>query len=241
MPKYKIAIGLTSGADSRIHWQPLISAFQAMSGRDWSDYELTVLPSAGLYINLNRNEIADTFLHKTECDYLLYIDHDNGFFPDFLDLFMEDMADPEVKIVSGVYYLKQLNSTILVAGQKPKGESVFRCDHYPQEAFAKPGLKNISKDFSSDGGLVGAGMLMLKRELLEEMTFPWFDSRFHNVESAAGPKLWYFLGEDNFFCMKAQEEGFDIYLDTRIRSPHMQGGDCYPRKWKQYKEARLCT
>lgn len=239
MPKYKIAIGLTSGGDRRVHWVGLISAFQAMSGRDWSDYEFTVIPSGGLYIGLNRNEVAETFLYKTDADYLLYIDHDNGFFPDFLEYFMEDMADPEVKIVSGAYYLKQPNSTVLVAGQKPQNETVFRCDHYPAEAFAKPGLKNITRDYSSAGGLVGAGMLMLKRELLKEMTFPWFDERWHRAEGE-GPKLWYFLGEDNYFCMKAQEEGFDVYLDTRIRSAHWQGNDCFPKKWRQWEEAKLC-
>lgn len=241
MSSYKIAIGLTAGADRRVHWIGLISAFQAMSGRDWSDYEFTVLPSGGLYIALNRNEIADTFIKKTDADYLLYLDHDNGFFPEFLEYFMEDMADPDVKIVSGAYYLKKPNSTVMVAGQKPVGESIFRCDYYPAEAFAKPGLKNITQDFSSEGGLVGAGMLMIKREVLMKMDFPFFDSRFHDVAASAGPKLWYFLGEDNYFCMKVQEAGFDIHLDTRIKSSHYQGSDCFPRKWKQYEEAALCT
>ena len=34
----------------------------------------------------------------------------------------------------------------------------------------------------------------------------------------------------------AQEKGFDIYLDTRIESPHMLGDRCYPPEWNPYVE-----
>jgi hypothetical protein len=239
MPKYKIAIGLTAGADQRVHWVGLISALQAMSKRDWSDYEFEIISQAGLYISLNRQDIAEAFM-KSDSDYLLYLDHDNGFFPDAFDLFMEDFENPEVNIVSGLYYLKTPGTRIYVAGQKPHNEKIFRCDHYPEEAFVKKGLLNISKDFGGAGGLVGTGILMLRRSVFKKMKYPFFDSRFHNAltEDGAPSKIWYFLGEDNYFCMKAQEEaGFDIYLDTRIRSPHMQGDTCFPDEWKQYKGA----
>lgn len=242
MSQHKIAIGITSGADCRVHWVGLISAFQAMSGRDWSDYKFEMIPSSGLYIGLNRNEIVETFL-QGDSDYLLFIDHDNGFFPDFMDYFMEDMANPDVKIVSGVYYLKDPRQRVFVAGQKPKNEVIFRCDHYPEEAFVRKGLLNITRDFDGDGGLVGAGMLMIKREVFLGMEFPYFEERFHSVASntGTGKKLWYYLGEDNYFCMKVQQSGFDIYLDTRIRSPHMMNKSCFPPNWIQYKEARLWT
>jgi hypothetical protein len=81
---------------------------------------------------------------------------------------------------------------------------------------------------------------MLRKRVFEVMEFPYFDSAFHQVFKDDGEqtKLWYFLGEDNHFCMKVQEQaGFDVYLDTRIKSPHMQGADCFPEEWKQYEGA----
>jgi GT2 family glycosyltransferase len=141
--------------------------------------------------------------------------------------------------VSGAYYIKRPNSNILVAGQKAPQTPIFKCEFYPQEAFAQEGLKNISKDFSSDGGLVGAGFLLVRKEVFEAMEYPYFDATFMNKEVEDSPDISYFIGEDNYFCLKVQEAGFDIYLDTRIKSPHMSGPQCFPAKWKQYKELKL--
>jgi len=244
MPKYKIAIGLTSGPDLKVHSVGLISAFQAMSGRDWSDFQFEIVYGHGIYISLNRNLVVINFL-RTDCDYLLFIDSDNGFFPEAFDQLMEVMEDEEVKIVSGAYYVKDPNKRSLVAGQKAEITDIFKCEFYPEEAFAQEGLKNITRDYSSDGGLVGAGFLLVRREVFEAMKYPYFEAMTHHktVDSGTTPsgyrEIEYFMGEDNYFCLKAQEHGFDIYLDTRIKSPHMVGNMCFPPKWRQFKELKL--
>jgi GT2 family glycosyltransferase len=238
MSKYKIGIGLTAGPQCMVNWVGLISAFQAMSGRDWSDYQFEIFAGNSIYISLNRNLVVLNFL-KSDCDYLLFLDHDNGFFPEAFDQLMEVMEDSEVKIVSGAYYLKKPNCTTLVAGQKAPHTPIFKCEFYPQEAFVQEGLKNISKDYSSDGGLVGAGFLLVRKEVYEALEYPYFHDTYLTKEVKGTPGISYFLGEDNYFCMKVQEAGFDIYLDTRIKSPHMAGGQCFPAKWKQYKELKL--
>jgi GT2 family glycosyltransferase len=235
MSKYKIAIGLTTGPDLKVHCVGLVSAFQAMSGRDWSDYEFDVMVGHGIYIPLNRNKIARNFLQSSS-DYLLFLDHDNGFFPEAFDQLMDVMENhPEVLILSGAYYLKNPNMRIMVAGQKAKNNPLFQCEFYPEEAFAQEGLKNITKDFSSDGGLVGAGFLLIRREALEIMDHPYFDATY-TLHSEMVPPTSVFMGEDNYFCLKAQEAGIDLYLDTRIKSPHMMGSKCFPPKWNQIKE-----
>lgn len=236
MSKYKIAIGLTSN-NCLVHWVTLISAFQAMSGRDWSDYHFEPVPAFGIYINYNRNCVVDYFLDKTECDYLMFLDYDNGFFPEVFDLFMEDMSDPEVKIVSGTYYLKDPKKRTYVAGQQAETSELFICDFYPEEAFVGERLINITKNHSSGNGLVGAGCLMVKREVFEDLDKPWFDNRYHNKVLKDERKILMFLGEDNYFCLHAQDNGYDIYLDTRIKSPHMAGKACFPYEWKQFEEA----
>ncbi len=70
------------------------------------------------------------------------------------------------------------------------------------------------------------------------MEYPYFEAKTHH-KGVTGGKVEYFMGEDNYFCMKAQKAGFDIYLDTRIKSPHMQGNMCFPPQWKQYEDLKL--
>lgn len=219
-----IAVGLTSG-NHQVHWVTLISLFQLVSERDMRQYRFTPLPESGMYIEVNRNNIASAFLDDTDADYLWFLDFDNGFFPDMLDFFMEDMARDDIDIVSGLYMQKssieRWNAGIRPPHMSMGWEMLTRDSHlFPNEPVC------LTTEYGSTSGLVPTGLLMVKRHVFETVPFPWFSTITH----AHG-----FLGEDCFFMEEAQRAGFKVWIDPRIRSPHMNNDTCWPPEWKNYK------
>jgi hypothetical protein len=75
------------------------------------------------------------------------------------------------------------------------------------------------------------------------MEFPWWSAGWQpGSKSPARAYVcnehgdYVYLGEDNYFCKKAQKHGFDIYLDTRIKSPHLIGNASHPPEWHPFDE-----
>jgi GT2 family glycosyltransferase len=233
MPKYKIAIGFPTG-DRLVHQCVPISLVDMLSERDWTDYRFTVLPETSMYIAVNRNKIVREFL-KTDCDFLYFWDSDNGIYPDAFDIFMEDMQQPDVHIVSGMYHRKEpLLRTCLGISFPGMGED-YTCE---TAMFVNSGLVNLSTVVGSVRGMVGTGALMIRREVLEAIPKPQFENLFYLGPEYQGERRLGHKTEDVDFCEKAQAHGYHIYVDTRIRSPHYQGEDCFPESWKQWEESK---
>ena len=230
MQKHKIALGMISN-DHKVHWGIVASLLQMLS-RGEAKYEFTPVFQKGLYLDKLRNGVAGEFMLSTDCKYLLFVDYDNGFHPDTLDLFMEDMEKPGVHIVSGKYFFKN-KDMMMVAGFRHEScqEGFYK---FIPEGGISGDLVNISK-MGLTGAMVGCGCLMISRYALENISYPWFQTPWesyytpHN-DSRVG---WSMTGEDAFFCRLAEKHGFDIYLDQRIRSPHYKGEKCYPKEWDQ--------
>jgi hypothetical protein len=58
----------------------------------------------------------------------------------------------------------------------------------------------------------GTGCLMINTEVFMEVDYPWFE--FVNVDGKT-------IGEDVNFCYNAGKAGFEIYVDTDIRTEHL--------------------
>jgi hypothetical protein len=204
----------------------MVASFMKMitDGR-YTGVEFIPIFETGIYIDEIRNRIGVKFL-KTDADFLFFLDYDNGLPIDWLELFMEDFEDPKVKIVSGAYYFKNELET-LVAGihrpELPEGTYLW----LPKHAYSER-LVNLSSIPSSDAGIFGNGCLMLRREVLEHMLYPWWETRYGPGQG--GVMFW---GEDTGFCRNAEAAGIDLYIDLRIKSPHMAGDKCYPEEWRQ--------
>jgi len=232
MPKYKIAIGLTTG-NHMTHVALPISLIKMMSGRDWSNYEFTPLHENSIYIELNRNNIVVDYLN-TDSEYLFFWDADNGLFPEYFDVFMDVMDNnDDVNILSGEYYRKtpqvlpESGIKIPVHGVKLPGQDMFTSD---ENMFPNDGLYNLSTMFDSEG-LVGTGCLMVRKKVFEKMEHPWFRTDFYTSTMFGKVE---FVTEDTYFCLEAQKAGFDIHLDTRLKSPHYAGGESWPKEWHQF-------
>ncbi len=57
----------------------------------------------------------------------------------------------------------------------------------------------------------GTGCLLIKREVFEKMPRPWF--------GLGTPDQW--LGEDVFFCKRAKESGFEVWIDPMLEVGHI--------------------
>jgi hypothetical protein len=227
MKPYKIAVGLIT-VDYKVHWA-MVASFLKMLSRDFSGYEFTPIFQQGIYIDELRNRVCTKFL-ETDCEFLFFLDYDNGLQADWLDCFMEDFEDPEVNIVSGIYEFKTDKCDYVAGVQRPYMPA-GTYEWVNRVSFTKP-LINLSKDYGSVGGMVGAGCLMIRKSALEKMHYPYFESKFVRV-----PDGMLFWGEDTGFCANAEQDGLSIHLDQRIKSPHMAGDTCYPPEWRQFEKS----
>jgi hypothetical protein len=61
--------------------------------------------------------------------------------------------------------------------------------------------------------VVGAGCLLIRREVFEKMSGPWFTSEWRGDGH---------LSEDFSFCEKAKKAGFPIVVDTSVNPLHLE-------------------
>jgi len=62
----------------------------------------------------------------------------------------------------------------------------------------------------------GAGLIMIKREVVESLLFPWFRHKWMRTDTEA----WQ-TPEDVGFCLYAREHGYKIYLDHSCKINHL--------------------
>lgn len=79
---------------------------------------------------------------------------------------------------------------------------------------------------------VGGGALLVKREVFEQLPYPWFGREcLKYIDEKTGEEHTAITGEDISFCMKAKEAGIDIWLDAdAIFTHHLDRGSFGPMK-----------
>lgn len=223
MNKYKIAIGYISGG-GLMHYGVTASVYDWMSKGMADRYELTpIFAPPSIYICKNRNHVGAAFLTYTDCDYLLMLDADNGLTAEGLDYFMEDFRDRDVGIVTGKYLYKGDKRGLMVCGYCPPAATKNFHASLPENAFATD-VVNVTQAMGR--AVVGCGCLMVRRDVLASLPYPWFRVVWDGNETGTT-----MVGEDLYFSYLAQDHGYDIYLDQRIKSPHYAGKECYPPEW----------
>jgi GT2 family glycosyltransferase len=66
---------------------------------------------------------------------------------------------------------------------------------------------------------VGAGFVIVRRDVWEAIDGHWFDYEHYNGRQ---------LGEDVAFCHKVADAGFEILLDPRVRLAHLKVMEVHP-------------
>lgn len=151
-----------------------------------------------LEVAVARNMLTTMFLEQTDATHLLFWDDDILPPPDGLMRLLEDNAP----IVSGFYVSRQPPAQPVVYQRLPP----LRKHLYQPVAPQHPGL------FYADG--VGAGFLLIRREVFERIPRPWF-------QFLCGRPRGENISEDFYFCEKAIKAGYKILVDGRVSCGHV--------------------
>ena len=151
-----------------------------------------------MIVHWARNELAKSSLEHTNhltgqtFTHLLWLDDDHVFNPD-LALYLA--RNQHLDMVSALYYAR-IGKHIPVAYVKDDTDDKYR--HFPL-IQAPDGLAEVDA--------VGFGALLMRLDVLEGMEYPFFS--FDRC------------GEDIYFCVKAKEKGFKVWLDGSYRLGHI--------------------
>lgn len=156
------------------------------------------------YVHMNRERCVEHAL-QAGADYLLFIDSDMTFKEDSL----ARLLTLNVDIASVTYNMRGY----------PKC-SVIKLDKIYDKEYAVDAsvterpipLEKIKNPFRC--AAAGTGFMLIKMAVFRKITRPWF---FFTPE-LDGLKA---TGEDVFFCGKARDVGFDIWIDPSIRVGHI--------------------
>jgi len=155
----------------------------------------------GYQIDQIRNLIADWVVKGY--DYLFSVDSDIAFEPDTLVKLLSHDCDA----VTGLYI------------QRKPGQHILEI--YEQNAHG--GFVNADYATLKDRGLVeiagaGFGCILIKRAVFTTIGYPQF--KYHSALSHNDT-----VSEDVFFCQRARECGFRIWVDTSIKCRHIGMGE----------------
>jgi hypothetical protein len=164
---------------------------------EWSKAEST-------YIHEGRNVLVCGKTNSLErpkipvgVSHFLCLDADISFEPEHL----KKLLDWNLPIVSGVYRSRKV-STEYVAGK-----------WVLVEGNMGPALPDSTKGFMTDVDWVGAGFLLIKREVFEKLPYPWFHHAWVDYIEEDGTKHRTQTGEDLSFCLLAKKNGYAIACD----------------------------
>ena len=173
-------------------------------------------------IEIARNGIVVEAL-KNKCTHVLMVDDDNPIPADTLEKFIED--DKDIVIAP-------------ILSRNPNSKGVHDlCAFYKKEVDGVKLYENIEQ-FKDDGFLHkidggGTGCMLIKIEVLQKL-FPVYKERifertrdvFEKPITVDG-KEWTerTMSEDVQFCERAIENGFEVWLDSRIKPLHITGNN----------------
>lgn len=183
----KIAIGIL--AMDMMHSDFATSLIQ-MLDYSWSKgIKIAILRRGGCYLDDMRNKVVQDVLAQEDAEYLMFLDTDMTFPANTLEVLLGHDKD-----IVGCNYLRRRpphNSTVVGLDCR-----VIGTDHR--------GLEEVAA--------VPTGVVLIKREVLKKMEFPWFLTVYRKHED--GKIVQY--GEDVTFCLQARNAGIKVWCDHEL-------------------------
>jgi hypothetical protein len=162
-------------------------------------FHTEIMTTRGFMADSARNAAVWHLLTKTNADYLLFVDADNGLPPDTVPRLMAHKKD----VVCGVYPLKE----------RPFLPVMYRYYKRPEENKGKALYHSIleyEKGSLLRADAAGTGCMMISRKVLETVKPPWFSF----LEGGT---------EDMYFCRQLEKYGFELWVDTSVECGHLRG------------------
>lgn len=161
----------------------------------------SIMPLSGMPFDHARNTGVQRAL-EGGYDNLFFLDDDVIIPPDTYQILKSRNKD----IISGLYY-RRADPMVPCMLKRIHGSSPTWITSYSENE-----LKEV--DF------VGAGCLLIKRDVLEKVKKPWFNWLVDDDNNNPYGKI----SEDFYFCKKSQESGFKIFVDTSVQCRHVGYG-----------------
>lgn len=151
-----------------------------------------------------RNHITRGFLDHPEFTHCFMVDADMAFPPESLRVMLELDKD----IVGAIY--------------TNKGGKAFETKQIKPHlvSFEEDGYKLLEGHNGLPfklNGFVGAGLLLIKREVLEKLPWSHFWAPITDDPNNEGGVM----GEDTLFCKNAIEAGFEVWVEPRLPVGHI--------------------
>jgi len=188
----------------------------------------------GPYIDLNKNLVVDEFL-ETNLTHVLFIDADSV---PRDRLCLAKLLLAEKSVISGIQAFKIFPTLWSVGVQdRKKKEGKLNVTWYdgiqtsPDPVYHPwdfyPKLKNKIQRVLVFGG----GFVLVKREVLEKIEFPWF-----GTNTIGDAEKWKFQGEDFWFAGRCFEAKIPVYVHWGVQVEHCDGRRAYPLRFEKDKE-----
>jgi len=173
-------------------------------------FQVLVNPGDSL-ITRSRNNLAHDFLHKSDCDYLLFLDTDLDFQAEDIRRLISNRRQDA--LVCGQYAIKQ--AELRMCYNRLAGETIGPDD-----------MLRVAES--------GTGAMLIPRAILECYREKFKDKLEYTDDQFKDKRISFFdvgviketsecsryLSEDWLFCRRVRQLGFSVYVDTAVLMGH---------------------
>jgi hypothetical protein len=207
----------------------LVSWSNALAALWMSDkYEVAVAPATGSYVTFVRMQtlgldvkrgVTQKPFNGDDFDIWVSIDSDVIFNPEHLTELLD--ATEKHPVVAGVYRMADLEHFAVVKT-------------WDTNYFAKNGTFEFLKQddlnkWKTETGLkympinyTGMGFLACRKEVLDKLTYPYFNGELREIVSDNGIIMKDISSEDVNFCQNIIKAGFEIVINVDLRVGHLK-------------------
>lgn len=224
--KKKVIIGLPGDSFSS---RFLLCWTNALANLWTSDkYEIVIAPGTGSFVSFVRMQtlgldvkrgITQKPFNNSDYDVWVTIDSDIMFNPEHLISLIE--STEKHPVVSGLYRMSDLTHFAVVKDWDQNyfvenGTFEFLTQEYIQKWKSETDMKFMPVNYT------GMGFFACRKEVLDKLTYPYFDGELQEIVSSDGTVLRDMSSEDVNFCKNITKAGYDIVINTDIRVGHLK-------------------
>ncbi len=169
---------------------------------------LSIQVGRGSSICQNRNTLVHE-AKKIDADFILFIDNDISF-PPFAAERLAHIAEERGLDIIGCNYL-------------------FKSPPHKWMVKPKEGREVLEAIEEVDG--LPCGMLLIRMSVFDKLEQPYFNYKAHTIESGPQAGLATVGSEDYYFCDRAREQGFKIWMDTDMSFGLVHWGSPIGVRW----------